>query len=282
MNISQIFSSQANLSDLPKLNENISHHARILESKNLDLNLSKEHEKMILIAGRLYRLENPKNYNLPEDVIAKIIPSTNGKLGLLLSSSPAESKPQAQENTYIFPGKEFWQHAKTMDRGLTSNDIRGLLRALALDNWPLLLKGVLRDNGLKDDDYTKLLEHWVLKSKANRDDGFSTRFFQLPFLLDDKYELIDVIYHKGLSPKKVHKLILKFDKGDAEVVCSILLVEENMFVNFFSRQGFSKQQKSKLQKKLTTALPGVDINFYNKRFVDNKTPTINKYIDEYG
>jgi hypothetical protein len=119
---------------------------------------------MILIAGRLYRFENPKNYSLPNDVMAKIIPSSDGKLQL--SITRATDIPQTITiQTDANPPKEFWNFALSPLDIKTPLDIKKLINDLGIDIWSLLLKGVVRDKKHISGDMTELLEGWIIKSK---------------------------------------------------------------------------------------------------------------------
>lgn len=281
MNISQIVSSQANLSELPPISPGTTHHAKIIQSTGLDLNLFKEHEKMILIAGRLYRFENPKNYSLPNDVMAKIIPSSDGKLQL--SITRATDIPQTITiQTDANPPKEFWNLALSPLDIKTPLDIKKLINDLGIDIWSLLLKGVARDKKHISGDMTELLEGWIIKSKEKSTDDFNARYFQLPILLVDKYEFAEITYFKNKMGKNTHKLVLKVGENEDEAVCSILLSNDNLYINFFSENRISEPQQKTLYENLIASFPSAEINFYKKKFISAPYPKSANHLNEYG
>lgn len=282
MNISQIFSSQSNKAELPRLNPSLTHHARILESTNFDLNLVKEHEKMILIGARLYRLENPNNFKISEEVTVRVIPSSDGKTHLAISGKalPPRQYPTIIDN--LFPPKEFWNKSSRL-KNLSTAIIRELISNINVDAWSLLLKGILpSDNKTIDMQMTKLLENWVLKSQENNTADFHSRFFQLPFELDDRFEVVDFTYYKSKAGKNTHKLIIRIGQDADEAVCSILLSNELLFVNFFSEGRITPKMEEILRTDILHSVPQAEVNFYNNKFINNSNKNKGPGLSEYG
>lgn len=282
MNISQIFSSKLNGINHLDIQNSAHYHAKILESTNFDLNLIKEHEKMILIGGRLFRLENPKNYNLNGDVITKVVSSTDGKLQLHISNKTTPSIQSNKLSPPSFPPQFFWEKAIS-PFGLDVLSTKTHLKEIGVDIWSNLLKGILPNTPKPtDSQYTKLLESWVAKSQSYNSNDFQCLSFQLPFFLEDSYQLADFSYYKHRMNDKIHKLVIRVGSEEEGIVCSIFMSSDDLFLDFFSKHLISDDIKATINKSVTDVFPTATINFYKQKFISLPTTKPSGVLNEYG
>jgi hypothetical protein len=82
--------------------------------------------------------------------------------------------------------------------------------------------------------------------------------------------------------KNTHKLVLKVGENEDEAVCSILLSNDNLYINFFSENRISDPQQKTLYENLIASFPSAEINFYKKKFISAPYPRSANHLNEYG
>ena len=235
----------------------------VKSSPQADLNLSKEHEKLITIAGRMYRMMVPAEYDVPVEFVAKVTMKDGTPLVDITSvMTKIPSKlPLFQPPVKSFLAESIAMIGSFISKDLPFKDRLEFLKKVGLDFLPKKIKSNSIDDTLmsslikKDPEILKMLEMWAISGSKIKDENHDILYFQIPYGNKDEHtdEYIEFTYEESrIGDSK--KVVLKMTEYTVEVNMISGVFSIKLYSKSISNEGF-EEFKSNVQGE------GIDFSF---------------------
>jgi len=282
MNISQItsFNQAADKNIIPKKGEII--HAKVFSSSADELNMNKEHEKMIVIGGRIYKLETSlhidpnKHYKVqvletkPNQIAIKLI-STNTPPPLTHTLLPTQLSPKDISLTPEMVARliPLMIHNTT----ITPKKIYNIASNTGIDSISRLLTGLssteinFMESQKENKDISLMMDGWILKSERLSEKDNNVLFFQLVFVNDDgEMDESDIEYSESMEDgKKTIKFTLKRDSITTAIISK---TESILSVKLFTLESVDEDKLTRRIKLSLEDKPlSIDIQYIHRELM---------------
>lgn len=252
-----------------------------VSSTNLvDLSLSKEHEKVITLKGRQYKILIPGGYTVPKNFETRVA-MKDGKpiidLTEVLMRAPKSHNVLEMDHGYL---KERYSN-KINDffkPGAISADLKKYIGNIGIDDLSKLITALSlgkKSFNISEKDLS-IQEHWAYTADELSDEKHDVMYYQLPVpnRRDDYFEFV---YYKSKISKS-HRIVMIFDDFSIEVS----KINDSISIIFYSDKKSGDIAMEYLRGKLEKEIVKLDmVRFVNNIYrhkLSGHVPAIDGYV----
>ncbi len=256
-------------------------HKIVVNSDNRsDLNLSKEHEKIIMLMGKQYKILIPAGYRLPNNFEAQVAMRDEKPiidLSKVLVKVPVTHSIFDMDHNYLskrYSGEvnSFFKKDKpysSFKKNISSVGLDGLSRLIAA------LASGQKGFVISDKDMAAQ-EAWAYTAKELSDEMHDVMYYQLP-VPNMEGDYFEFVYYKRKNPGS-HKIVMLFDDFSIEVN----KIKDDLSIIFYSDMDSGSEALEYLRKRLEKETVKLDmarfVNSIYKHKIKSNFHTVDGYV----